>query len=243
MAPDRPELFDDRIAGIYDEWHPRAEESAISALCALAQGGRALELGIGSGRFALPLQACGVQVWGIDASSAMLARLRAKPGAEHIHLTEGDFADVPVEGQFSLIYVVFNTLFDLLTQEAQVRCFQNVARHLTPAGAFVVEAFVPDLARYQGGQSVRAIDAGSSEVRIDVSQLDPVSQQVTSRHVALSEDGIRIFPVQLRYAWPSELDLMAQLAGMRRKHRWSSWDRAAFTAHSTSHISVYELAG
>lgn len=235
------DTYGERIAGVYDEWHPQADEAAIAALSELAQGGRALELGIGSGRIALPLQERGVQVAGIDASPAMVDKLRAKPGGEQIAVTIGDFADVAVEGQFALIYVVFNTFFALLTQEAQVRCFENVARHLTPAGVFVVEAFVPDLTLYAGGrQSVRAANLPLGEVRLDVAQLDPLSQQITNQHVVLREEGIRIFPVKLRYAWPAELDLMAQLAGMRRKQRWSNWEGAAFTADSGSHISVYE---
>jgi SAM-dependent methyltransferase len=241
MQTYQADTYGEWIAGVYDEWYPQAGEAAITTLSELAHGGRALELGIGSGRIALPLQRRGVQVAGIDASAAMLARLRSKPSAERIPVTLGDFADVEVEGQFTLIYVVFNTFFALLTQEAQVRCFQNVARHLTPAGVFVVEAFVPDLSRYAGGQSVRAGDRGLGEVQFDVSHLDPLGQQITSQHVVLSEGGIRIFPVKLRYAWPAELDLMAQLAGMSRKHRWSNWERAPFTADSASHISVYEL--
>jgi SAM-dependent methyltransferase len=233
------ETYGERIAGIYDDWYAGYDQAIITTLAELARGGRALELGIGTGRIALPLQRLGVEVHGVDASEAMVAKLRAKPGGESLPVTIGDFADVPVEGEYSLIYVLFNTFFALLTQEEQVRCFQNVARHLSPDGVFVIEAFVPDLMRFHGGQSVRTSQVGIDEVHLDVSQHDPVSQQVTVQHVVLSEKGIRLYPVQLRYAWPAEFDLMAQLAGMRLKHRWGGWDGAAFTAASGRHVSVY----
>jgi SAM-dependent methyltransferase len=184
----------------------------------------------------------GVEVHGIDASEAMVSRLRAKPGGESIPVALGNFADVPVEGAFKLIYVLFTTFFALLTQEEQIRCFQNVARHLGPTGMFVIEAFVPDLTRYQGDQAVRTVQIGANEVRIDVAQLDRASQQITSQHILLSEEGIRLYPVKLRYVWPAELDLMARFAGMRLKHRWSNWEKAAFSAESGKNISVYERA-
>lgn len=237
------DTYGEQIAGIYDTWYSQADAAAVAALCELARGGPALELGIGTGRIALPLQQCGVEVGGIDASAAMAARLRSKPGGERIHVALGDFADVPVEGQYTLIYVVFNTFFALLTQEAQVRCFHNVAQHLTPGGVFVIEAFVPDLARYQGRQSVRVVDVGVSELRLDAAQLEPIGQQISVQHLVLSEAGIRLFPVKLRYAWPAELDLMAQLAGLRRRSRWGDWEQGAFSADSGKHISIYERAG
>lgn len=233
------ETYGDRIASVYDDWYAGYEETAVTTLQELAHGGRTLELGIGTGRIALPLQRLGVAVHGVDASAAMLARLRAKPGGADLPVTLGDFADVPVEGHFDLIYVLFNTFYALLTQETQVRCFQNVARHLSPAGVFVIEAFVPDLPRFQGRQAIRAVQVDVNEVRLDVSQHDPVSQQVTSQHLTLNEQGVRLYPVQLRYVWPSEFDLMAQLAGMRLKHRWGSWEKATFSAESGKHISVY----
>ncbi|HSJ52655.1 MAG TPA: class I SAM-dependent methyltransferase, partial [Anaerolineae bacterium] len=218
-----------------------ADPAAIAALNRLARGGRALELGIGTGRFALPLQEAGVEVHGIDASPAMVARLRAKPGGGSIPVTLGNFADVAVEGHFSLIYIPFNTFFSLLTQEEQVRCFQNVARHLAPGGAFAIEAFVPDLTRFSSGQqTVRAVTIKEDRVQLDVSVHHPVTQRITSQHVFLAEEGIRLFPVSLRYAWPAEMDLMARLAGLRLKHRWEDWDGGAFSARSGMHISVYE---
>jgi SAM-dependent methyltransferase len=236
------DTYGERIAGVYDEWYDQVDPAAIATLHELAQGGRALELGIGSGRVALPLQQRGVIVAGIDASPAMVARLKAKTGGADIAVTLGNFADVPVAGQFALIYVVFNTFFALLNQEAQVRCFQNVAQHLTPAGLFVIEAFVPDLTRFQGGQSMRAIRIETDEIHFDVSQHEPVSQQISVQHVVFSQEGTRLYPVKLRYAWPAELDLMARLAGLKLKHRWSNWEGAAFTADSGKHISVYQHA-
>jgi hypothetical protein len=181
-------------------------------------------------------------VHGIDISPAMVEKLRAKPAGYAIPVTVGNFADVAVEGPFRLIYVLFNTLFQLLTQEEQMRCFVNASRRLHPEGAFVVEAFVPDLSRFQRNQSVGAVQVGDAEVRLDVSTHDPVTQRVTSQHVVLSEQGTRLYPVKIRYAWPSELDLMARLAGLKLLHRWGSWEQAPFTAESGKHVSVYVAA-
>ena len=236
------ETYGQRIAGVYDEWYDQYDEAAVGLLQDLVQGGRALELGIGTGRVALPLQRAGVRVEGIDASPAMIKVLQAKPGGDAIPVTQGDFADVGVEGEFALVYALFNTFFALLTQEEQVRCFQNVAGHLMPSGVFVIEAFVPDLTRYQSGQSLRTVRAGADEVRIDAAQLDPVQQQIMSQHVVLTEQGVQLYPVKLRFAWPAELDLMARLAGLQLKHRWANWQKAAFTAESGKHVSVYAHA-
>ena len=231
--------YGERIADIYDEWYRTYDEAAIATLSELAQGGRALELGIGTGRIALPLQRKGIEVYGIEASAAMLAKLRAKPGGENIPVTLGNFAEVAVEGQFALIYVLFNTFFALLTQDEQIRCFENVAQHLSADGVFVIEAFVPDMTRYDGRQAVRVVSIGDNELRLDAAQLDPVNQQITSQHVVLTEQGVRLYPVKLRYVWPSELDLMARLAGLCLQQRWGSWERTAFSADSVRHISVY----
>lgn len=238
----REETYGERIADVYDSLYGDVEEATVELLRELADGGRALELGIGTGRVALPLQAAGVAVHGIDASDAMVAKLRAKQGGENIPVTGGDFAEVAMEGEFDLVYVLFNTFFSLLTQEAQVRCLRNVARNMGPQGRFVIEAFVPDLTRFTGRQAVRAARITEDEVQLDVSQHDPVSQQITSQHVLLSEQRTRLYPVRLRYAWPAELDLMAQLAGLTLRSRWSDWQKSAFTASSTMHISVYERA-
>jgi SAM-dependent methyltransferase len=191
---------------------------------------------------ALPLHQAGVRVEGIDASPAMVDRLRTKPGGDRIPVTLGDFADVDVEGHYTLVYVLFNTFFALLTQEEQIRCLQNVTAHLRPSGVFVIEVFVPDLTRYQRGQSLRTVHVGGDHVRIDAVQLDPVRQQITGQQVVLAEQGIRLFPVKLRYAWPTELDLMARLAGLQLRDRWADWQNTAFTAESGKHVSVYEHA-
>jgi SAM-dependent methyltransferase len=233
------ETYGDRIAGTYDDWYDIIDEDTVPTLRELAGDGRALELGIGTGRVALPLQQSGVEVHGIDASQAMVDKLRAKPGGETIPVTMGDFADVAVDGEFSLIFALFTTFFSLLTQEDQVRCFRNVARHLSAGGAFVIEAFVPDLTRFHGGQDVRTSQIGNDEVRLAVSQLDPVSQQIVSQHIVLTEAGARLYPVKVRFAWPSELDLMARLAGLELLHRWENWRRAPFTRRSGGHVSVY----
>ncbi len=236
------ETYGERIADIYDEWYADYDVAAITALNQFAQGGRALELGIGTGRIALPLQQSGIDVHGIEASAAMLVRLRAKPGGALIPVTLGNFADVAVEGQYALIYVLFNTFFALLTQGEQVRCLRNVAQHLTPSGIFVVEAFVPNLAPFTGQQALRVVRVSDQEVHLNASQLDPVTQQITSQHLVITEQGTRLYPVKLRFAWPAELDLMAQLAGMRLKYRWSNWRGGVFSAESTKHISVFEHA-
>lgn len=232
-------FYGERIAEVYDDLYPEVDEDAVDRLAEFAGEGRALELGVGTGRVALPLRERGIDVAGIDASPAMLDKLQAKPLGKEIQAIHGDFSAFELEHRFRLIYVIFNTFYGLLTQEAQVRCFRSVADHLTDDGVFVVEGFVPDLCRYRDQQEVRGFTAGDSAVKIDVAELDPVDQHISSRHVLLSEEGIEIYPVELRYAWPPELDLMAQLAGLVLDHRWGTWDRSPFTARSWRHISVY----
>ena len=234
------ETYGERVAGVYDEWHTQANPRSIELLATLAGDGRALELGIGTGRIALPLAAKGVNVTGIDASQSMIDRLRSKPGSEHINVEPGSFADVQVDGEFSLVYVVFNTFFALGSQEEQVRCFRNVATHLTANGCFVIEAFVPDLNRFTGGQVNWATKVTEERVELDAGQHDSVTQRVISQKVVITDGNVRLYPVQIRYAWPSELDLMAQLAGLRLRERWSSWERAPFNSTSGKHISIYE---
>ena len=240
------ETYGERWADIYDELFgadpaDAGTAEAVDLLAALADGGPVLELGVGTGRIALPLAARGLEVHGIDASARMLALLGAKPGGERVHTHVGDLADadVDVPGGFALVLVVFNTLFALPTQEAQVRCFANVARRLAPAGAFVVEAFVPDPSRFDRGQTVRASRVGVDGVGLEVSRHDPVAQSVSSQQVWLTEAGAQLRPVSVRYAWPSELDLMARLAGLELRDRWGGWDRSPFTAESGGHVSVY----
>jgi hypothetical protein len=211
-------------------------------LADLAKDGPALELAIGTGRIALPLAARGVEVHGIDASEKMVEQLRAKPGGDAVPVTIGDFADVAVDGRYRLVYIVFNTFFALLTQEDQVRCFANVAEHLTDDGAFVVEAFVPDVARFVRGQNVSATAVEVDRVTLDVATHDANEQRVRAMVVNIEGGRANAYPVQLRYAWPSELDLMARLAGLRLRERWSGWGRTPFTSSSGGHVSIYEGA-
>src|SRR5215208_3323626 len=234
------EVYNQRCADVYDQWFGHFDEAAVDVLEELAGGGRALELGIGTGTVALPLAARGVGVHGIDASPEMVAELRKKPGGADVPLTLGDFAEAGVGGEFSLVYVVYNTLFALQTQEEQVRCFRNVAARLAPGGAFVVEAFVPDLAQLSAGRGVRLLHMTDERVGIRVYEHDPVGQKMKSRHVVFHEGGARVFPVEVRYAWPAELDLMARLAGLRLRERWGDWRRGRFDAQSEKHVSVYE---
>lgn len=236
------ETYGDKIAGVYDEWFnvPENTETTVDLLKELGGSGPVLELGIGTGRIALPLVRKGVEVYGIDASEAMVEKLQSKPGGESIPVTLGDFAEVGVEERFSLVYVVFNTFFALLTQEDQVRCFANVAGRLEAGGTFVFEAFVPDLSRFTFGQITQTRHVGSDEVVIEYSRHDPVRQRVDSQNVVTREDGARLYPVSLRYAWPSELDLMARFAGLTLRARYGGWNRQPFIQASETHVSIYK---
>lgn len=239
--------YGDRWADIYDSWAEQRfseemTEAAVSALHNLAGSRRVLELGIGTGRVAVPLAQRGVDVLGIDASEAMVAKLRAKPGGDAVGVTIADFAEFDVEGEFGLIFIAFNTFFALATQERQLSCLHSVAKHLDDAGVFVVEGFVPDLGRFDADQTVRALRMGADEVHLEASLHDPVAQTVQSQHIALTDHGIQMRPTLLRYVWPSELDLMARLAGLRLRERWGGWDRSDFDAGSTGHVSVYGRA-
>ena len=242
----RPETYGDRIARLYDRMTATMPDpvDCVDRLAELAGQGPALELGIGTGRVALPLAASGVEVHGIDVSEAMVEQLRAKPGGEAVTVTMGNFADVPVEGSYPLVYVVFNTFFSLLTQDEQVRCFAAVADHLAPGGAFVLELFVPDPALHPGGQSVRTRHLGLDMARLDLALHDPVTQRVDFNNVLLTNDGLHLLPGSIRYAWPAELDLMARLAGLRLRERWGGWRREPYTASTSGlYVAVYEHAG
>lgn len=239
-----PSTYGDRIADVYDAWfHPPTDtDAAVEFLAALAAPGPVLELAIGTGRVAVPLATKGIEVHGIDASEAMVARLREKPGGADIPVTIGNFADVGVEGRYSLIFVVFNTLWALLTQADQVRCVRNVAEHLSENGVFVVEAFVPDPARFDRGQRVQTRKVESRRLFLEASQHDAENQRVSTQLIVLEDGGgVRLFPVEIRYIWPSELDLMAELAGLRLRERWGGWKREPF-AHPGWHVSVYDRA-
>ncbi|REK19117.1 MAG: class I SAM-dependent methyltransferase [Planctomycetota bacterium] len=238
-----PETFGQRMAEVYDAWYgtrlaDRTTEAAVDVLAELAAGGTVLELGIGTGRVALPLARRGLAVRGIDASPAMVDKLREKPGGKALSVAIGNFTDVTVPGQFDLIYLVFNTLFNLTSQDEQVRCFGNVAKHLTARGVFVIEAFVPDVAELGTG-SMRPVDVTADAVTLEVSRHDRVSQRVDYQYVVLRGGGVELYGVPQRYAWPSELDLMARTAGLALRHRWADWNRAPFTAESRQHVSVY----
>jgi SAM-dependent methyltransferase len=229
---------DEDAARLHDE---RGDELvAVAFLKTLAGDGPALELAIGTGRVALPLAAQGIRVDGIDISHTMVDGLRAKPGGEQLSVQIADFADVSVTAKYSLIYVVWNSLFNLLTQEDQMRCFENVAAHLTEHGSFVVEAFVPSfLHRTRDSQQVDAESIEVDEVRIGVLRHDPATQMLEQSHLTLSPAGIRLSPVVQRYAWPSELDLMARIAGLQLQDRWGGWSHEPFDSGSDLHVSVY----
>lgn len=235
----------DRFAEVYDDWYysPPEQEEAVDLLVALAGSGRALELGIGTGRIALPMAERGVAVHGIDASEAMVAHLRAKPGGGAVPVTIGDFADVPVEGAFSLVFVVFNTFLALGSQDDQVRCFTNVASHLDAGGVFVIEAFGVDYpSSFTGNQTVRTAHVEHDRAVVALGRYDPVDQQASMQFLVLTDGGSRLYPLRLRYTAPAELDLMARLAGLRLRERWGGWRGQPFTAVSSSHVSVYERA-
>jgi hypothetical protein len=235
--------FDAANAEVYDELAQRGDEDAtVAFLAALAGGGPALELAIGTGRIALPLAATGVRVDGIDFSPPMIAKLRAKPGGDAIDVTEGDFAEVGVAGPYRLIYVVFNSFFNLLTQDEQIRCFENVAAHLSDDGSFVIEGgcTLSFLDHLRAGQYVEAEGIAVDAVRFDLLRFDPLTQLLYENHVRVSQDGVTFNPVVQRYAWPGELDLMARIAGLRLRERWGGWNRQAFTANSDNVVSVYQ---
>jgi SAM-dependent methyltransferase len=235
--------FGEHVAARYDEsaadmFDPAVVNPVVDFLVELAGGGAALEFGIGTGRIALPLAQRGVPVHGIDLSQAMVARLRAKPGAEQIGVTIGDFATTRVQGTFSVAYLVFNTILNLTTQDEQVACFQNVAAHLEPGGCFVIEVGVPGLQRLPPGETFRAFHVSATKLGFD--EYDVVSQGLISHHYSIVDDKLEVHSVPFRYAWPSELDLMARLAGMTLRERWRGWKREPFTSDSTKHISVWE---
>jgi SAM-dependent methyltransferase len=235
--------FDERVAARYDEaaaemFDPPVVDPVADFLVELAGSGRALELGIGTGRIALPLARRGVPVHGIELSKAMVARLRAKPGGDDIGVTIGDFATATVDGTFSVAYLVFNTIMNLTTQAAQVACFRNVAAHLEPGGCFVIEVGVPDLQRLPPGEIIRPFHV--SETRWGLDEYDVATQGLTSHHFEIVDGRVERLSIPFRYAWPSELDLMAELAGMRLRERWSGWKREPFTSDSRKHVSVWE---
>jgi SAM-dependent methyltransferase len=235
--------FDERVAARYDDddqemFDAEIVDPAVEFLAELAGGGRALEFGIGTGRIALPLSQRGVPVHGIDMSKAMVARLRAKPSGEGIGVTIGDFATTTVDGSFSLAYLVYNTIMNLTTQAAQVACFRNAAAHLDPGGCFVIEVMIPELQRLPSGETFRVFDGSERHWGID--EYDVANQGLISHHLEIVDDQLERVSMPFRYAWPAEYDLMAELAGMRSRERWSGWKREPFTSESRQHVSVWE---
>ncbi len=243
---DEDGYFGERVAATYDDspetFGPGAADAVAGVLGGLAGGraggGRALELGIGTGRIALPLARRGVEVHGIDLSRAMVARLRAKPGGDAIPVTIGDFATEKAEGTFTLAYLVFNTIMNLNTQDAQVACFRNAAAHLEPGGCFVIEVRVPDLRRLPPGQDVLPWQV--SPDRLVSYSFDVATQAMHGHYVEFTDGRGEYRTMPFRYVWPAELDLMAQLAGMRLRDRWEDWTRQPFTSESRQHVSVWE---
>ncbi|MER5752969.1 class I SAM-dependent methyltransferase [Streptomyces sp. NPDC002088] len=240
---DEDGYFGESVAARYDEssaemFAPSMVEPAVELLAELAGDGRAFELGIGTGRIALPLSRRGVEVHGVDLSRAMVARLRDKPGGAAIRVTMGDFATTKVAGSFSVAYLVFNTIMNLTSQDAQVACFENAAEHLAPGGCFVVELMVPDLRRLPPGQTAVPFHVGGDRLGFDL--YDVATQSMSSHHVRVEDGHGSYRSIPFRYVWPAELDLMARLAGMRLRNRWEDWTRRPFTGESRSHVSVWE---
>jgi SAM-dependent methyltransferase len=235
--------FDEHVAAGYDAgaremFDPAVVDPAVDFLADLAGDGGALELGIGTGRIGLPLSQRGVRVHGIDISPAMLDKLREKPGADAIAVTVGDFATARVDETFQLAYLVYNAIENLTTQDEQVACFRNVAAHLRPGGSFVIEVEVPQLQRLPPGETVRAFLM--SPTRLGFDRFDVATQGLVSHHYSMADGRFELFSQPFRYVWPSELDLMAQLAGMTLRERWDSWTREPFTSESMTHVSVWE---
>jgi SAM-dependent methyltransferase len=233
--------FGEAVAARYDEnlgemGTAAAIDPAVDFLAAQAGGGPALEFAVGTGRIAVPLHERGVPVRGIDLSAAMLARLRARTA--EIEVVEGDMTTVRVPGRYRLVYLVFNTIGNLTTQDAQVACFRNAADHLDPGGRFVVEVGVPQLQRLPPGETHRLFDVSATHIGLD--EIDTATQRLVSHHWSLDGDRVRVDAVPFRYVWPAELDLMARLAGMTLRERWSDWDRTPFTGDSRKHVSVWE---
>jgi SAM-dependent methyltransferase len=247
MLPAVPtNYFDERIARSYEaRWpelfEPAAIDPVVEFLAGLAGGGAALELGIGTGRIAIPLSRRGVRVHGIDLSPDMVAELRAKPGGGGVGVTVGDFATTRVEGRFSLAYLLRNTIMNLTTQDSQVACFQNVAAHLEPGGCFVIEVIVPALQRLPPGGTVRPFTVTPTHLGFD--EYDVANQGLISHHCWMLDGRAETLSAPFRYVWPAELDLMARLAGMTLRERWSDWARSPFTSDSTQHVSVWENPG
>ncbi len=233
--------FGREVAEHYDENHghdePQQAKAAVEVLQELANGEPALEFAIGTGRIALPLVNAGIPITGIELSEEMVAELRKKEGGKNVPVTIGDMATTRVPGTFNLVFLVFNTITNLTTQDGQTACFQNAAAHLKPGGRFLIETSVPPLQQLPVGETQRVFDRSESHWGVD--DIDVTTQRCTSHHIWIDEEGMRRFSLPFRYVWPSELDLMARIAGLQLEHRWADWDRRPFTKESGSHISVW----
>lgn len=242
MVQHDPSSYGRRIAEVYDETvRDLPTTAAVTRIAHLARGGPVLEFGIGTGRLALPLLDRGIAVAGIDGSPDMVRRLRDKEGGASIPVQIGDFADTRVAGRFSLVLLAYNTVFAVPSQQAQLSCFRNAAAHLQPAGCFVVEAEVPDVGAFRNGTAIRVKTLTQDEVTVEVARLDPVEQRMTTTRVRFTGEGVRLLPANHRYVWPSELDLMAELAGMRLESRHADWSGSPYGEGSGTHVSVYRL--
>jgi len=239
-----PSEYGRHIASVYDDIHAdRTPDAAVELIAEYAQGGAVLEFGIGTGRLALPLVERGLQVDGIDGSADMVAQLREKPGGGELRVEIGDFATTATGRRYRVVVLAFDTINALPTQDAQVATFANAAAQLEPGGVFVVENWVPDVAAFHRGRAVQLHDLSGDRVVVEVAELHPAEQRLTTTRVALGDEGLRLLPANHRYVWPAELDLMARLAGMRLEQRYADWDRRPFTDSSTRYIAVYRAEG
>ena len=239
-----PAEYGSHIADVYDDvYADLSPDAAVRCLADLAAGGDVLELGIGTGRIALPLAATGLVVDGVEGSPEMVAELRRKPGGDRLRVEVGDFATTTTGRRYALVTLPFNTVNALPSQEAQVHTFANAAAHLEPGGAFVVENWVPDVGEFRRRRAVRVHEVGDRQVVIDVAELHPAEQRMTTTKLAFTAGGVRLLPANHRYVWPAELDLMARLAGLHLEARWEDWDRRPFTDDSTGYVAVYRAAG
>ena len=238
---DDPGLFGRLSADSYDAGPDPDPQPAADFLADIAVGGSSLELAIGTGRVALPLAARGVPVTGVEASPEMVAKMRAKPGGAGIDVVIGDMADVPVTGPYTLVYLVYNTLFNLVREERQRDCFRNVARVLAPGGAFVIETFVPDPADFDRDEQVRMRDVTEDSATIRLHKYDRAAQTFVRQTIRFDSTGVHLHPFAMRYCWPDQIDEMAAAAGLRPTERYADWARRPFDERSRSHISVYRL--
>ncbi|MBB5938986.1 class I SAM-dependent DNA methyltransferase [Streptomyces zagrosensis] len=243
MTEWKPGTYGPRWKTVYDQVDWPEPEGAVNFLAERRGTGRALELAIGTGRVAIPLARRGVELDGLDASPEIVEVMRGKPGGESIEVTIGNIADFTLERRYSLIFLLLNSLYALQTQEEQIQCFQTVAEHLDPGGLFVVEGFMPDPTRFHFNGRAHVYEVGIDHVRIEADTFDRATQHIKENHVEIREEGIRLYPAFLRYAWPSELDLMARIAGLRLGERWGDWGNVPFDAWSENHIAVYRKAG